>query len=104
MRTSSDLQNGHVQLEIDSDLLFYQFRNSSRRFKSNSERRSRHGKLKGLDLYSAIVSYVITLFNGIDMMYSKLQHTKIQMNIAGIVIGTVSILNLEVCKILSGSK
>ncbi|KAK0073173.1 hypothetical protein PV325_010172, partial [Microctonus aethiopoides] len=56
---------------------------------SNLERsRSQHRKLKGLDLYSSIVSYVITLFNGVDMLYSKLKKTKIQINIAGIVIGS----------------
>lgn len=44
-------------------------------------------------MYGKIVSYVITLFNGVDMLYSKLRNTKIQINIAGIIIGTVSILN-----------
>ncbi|KAK0086318.1 hypothetical protein PV325_003367 [Microctonus aethiopoides] len=58
------------------------------RFKSNSERKFQHGKSKELDLYSTIVSHVITLFNGVDMLYSKLQNTKIQINIAGIVIGS----------------
>ncbi|KAK0171426.1 hypothetical protein PV327_011332 [Microctonus hyperodae] len=41
-----------------------------------------------LDKYTTIVSYVITLFNGVDMLYSKLEKTKIQINIAGIIIGT----------------
>ncbi|KAK0072371.1 hypothetical protein PV325_011455, partial [Microctonus aethiopoides] len=40
------------------------------------------------DLYTTIVSYVITLFNGVDMLYSKLKETKIQINLAGIIIGT----------------
>ncbi|KAK0160526.1 hypothetical protein PV328_007928 [Microctonus aethiopoides] len=40
------------------------------------------------DLYTTIVSYVITLFNGVDMLYSKLKKTKIQINLAGIIIGT----------------
>ncbi|KAK0086200.1 hypothetical protein PV326_005641 [Microctonus aethiopoides] len=39
-----------------------------------------------LDLYGKIVSYIITLFNGVDMLYSKLRNTKIQINIAGIII------------------
>ncbi|KAK0169407.1 hypothetical protein PV327_011595, partial [Microctonus hyperodae] len=40
------------------------------------------------DKYTTIVSYVITLFNGVDMLYSKLKETKVQINIAGIIIGT----------------
>ncbi|KAK0072109.1 hypothetical protein PV326_000445, partial [Microctonus aethiopoides] len=40
------------------------------------------------DLYTTIVSHVITLFNGVDMLYSKLKETKIQINLAGIIIGT----------------
>ncbi|KAK0072030.1 hypothetical protein PV326_000538, partial [Microctonus aethiopoides] len=44
--------------------------------------------IDGSDLYTTIVSYVITLFNGVDMLYSKLKETKIQINLAGIIIGT----------------
>ncbi|KAK0174505.1 hypothetical protein PV327_010267 [Microctonus hyperodae] len=40
------------------------------------------------NFYTTIVSEVITLFNGVDMLYSKLKETKIQINIAGIIIGT----------------
>ncbi|KAK0160206.1 hypothetical protein PV328_007634 [Microctonus aethiopoides] len=39
------------------------------------------------DWHAAVVSYVLTLFNGVDMLYSKLQKTNIQINIAGIIIG-----------------
>ncbi|KAK0073691.1 hypothetical protein PV325_009360, partial [Microctonus aethiopoides] len=52
------------------------------------------------DLYTKIVSYVITLFNGVDMLYSKLKGTKIQINLAGIIIGTEeeSFAFLEECR------
>ncbi|KAK0078029.1 hypothetical protein PV326_009642, partial [Microctonus aethiopoides] len=52
------------------------------------------------DLYTTIVSYVITLFNGVDMLYSKLKETKIQINIAGIIIGTekISFAFLDECR------
>ncbi|KAK0159822.1 hypothetical protein PV327_010894 [Microctonus hyperodae] len=39
------------------------------------------------DLHTSIVAYVITLFNGVDMLFSKFHETKIQINIAGIIIG-----------------
>ncbi|KAK0174501.1 hypothetical protein PV327_010263 [Microctonus hyperodae] len=52
------------------------------------------------DRYTTIVSYVITLFNGIDMLYSKLKETKVQINIAGIIIGTkkMSFAFLDECR------
>ncbi|KAK0086199.1 hypothetical protein PV326_005640 [Microctonus aethiopoides] len=39
------------------------------------------------DLHTSIVAYVLTLFNGIDMLFSKFNEPKIQINIAGIIIG-----------------
>lgn len=41
-------------------------------------------------MIKAIVSYVITLFNGADVLYSNLKETNIKLNIAGIIIATVS--------------
>ncbi|KAK0089117.1 hypothetical protein PV325_009148 [Microctonus aethiopoides] len=50
--------------------------------------------------YTAIVSYVLTLFNGADMLYSKLKHIKIELNIAGIIIvpGCDSFAFLKKCQ------
>ncbi|KAK0073291.1 hypothetical protein PV325_009964, partial [Microctonus aethiopoides] len=36
--------------------------------------------------YTSIISYILTLFNGVDMLYSKLKQTNIKINIAGIII------------------
>ncbi|KAK0158040.1 hypothetical protein PV327_011227, partial [Microctonus hyperodae] len=57
-------------------------------YKWDYKQTSSRQKLQGLDFYSAVVAHVITLFNGVDMLYSKLKNTKIQINIAGIVIGS----------------
>lgn len=69
------------------------FRNSFRRLASDPKQTFKWETLKGQDLYDTVVSYVITLFNEVDMLFSKLQKTDIKINIAGIVIGNVSILN-----------
>ncbi|KAK0163284.1 hypothetical protein PV327_006983 [Microctonus hyperodae] len=45
---------------------------------------------KKSEMFKAIVSYVITLFNGVDMLYSNLKETNIKLNIAGIIIATES--------------
>lgn len=43
------------------------------------------------DDYTPLISYLLTLFNSVDMLFSKLNKLKININIAGIIIGHVSI-------------
>lgn len=38
-----------------------------------------------------VVSYILTLFNIVDMLYSKIEDPIIKFNLAGIIIGTVSV-------------
>ncbi|KAK0179446.1 hypothetical protein PV327_005198 [Microctonus hyperodae] len=40
------------------------------------------------DKFAPVVSYILTLFNIVDMLYSKIEEPKIKFNIAGIIIGT----------------
>ncbi|KAK0164851.1 hypothetical protein PV328_003421 [Microctonus aethiopoides] len=39
------------------------------------------------DDYTPLISYLLTLFNSVDMLFSKLDELKININIAGIIIG-----------------
>lgn len=43
------------------------------------------------DEYTSIASYLLTLFNSVDMLYSKIDSPKIKFNIAGIIVGPVSV-------------